>query len=572
VGEKEKMTRKQIIILVLTLLLALALRVYFIPAPGYERDIQLFKIWSQTAVEYGVHNVYDKTWCDYPPAYLYVLKVTGYIYRLFYPDFKEHTYLFNFLIKFPGILADLLISLIIFLFLKRSFSFRIGLLAMVAYAFNPAVFFNSAWWGQVDSVSILMVLLAVLALVKERDSWAWGLLTIGILIKTQMVILLPIFILITWRRNGFRSFMKGVTASWLTFVVVLAPFFYFHKVDRIINVVLNAVGEYPYLSMNAYNLWWLFSWGQGRWMPDTNLFLNFVSFRALGSILLGIFYVLLLRYLFVREKDEQALFLSCALAFFAFFMLPTEMHERYLLPVLPFLLLSSIGKGRLKISYGVLSFTAFFNLLMVLAKAYPKNFPLTAAFWQIPPFTIMISVINAAILLLFLFMLLRDVKVKYLVPYSAVILVLFAGFYFSRPPLPVFLSDLEPISVSQQWGKLKTDRSVDGKPLTVNGYKFAKGLGTHASSTIIYNLGSRYRFLEGWVGLDDEQSRGNKIEFFIYGDAKLVYKSGLIKGRQDPRYFHLPIKGIKELKLMVSDGGDGINNDHADWLGIKLLP
>ncbi|MCX5726136.1 MAG: hypothetical protein NT030_02945, partial [Candidatus Saganbacteria bacterium] len=145
------MTRNQIMILILILAAAFLLRAYFIPAPGYERDIQLFKIWSQNAAQFGASNVYDKTWCDYQPLYLYVLKAVGSIYRVFYPDFREHTYLFDLLIKLPAILADILISIIIFFFLRRKFSYRVSLAGMSAFAFNPAIFFNSAYWGQMDS-------------------------------------------------------------------------------------------------------------------------------------------------------------------------------------------------------------------------------------------------------------------------------------------------------------------------------------------------------------------------------------------------------------------------------------
>ncbi len=102
------MDKKQILIFAAVLLAAFLLRLYFIPSPGYERDVQLFKIWGQTAAQNGVHNIYDKTWCDYPPAYIYMLKGISSFYSLFHPDFKEHTYLYDLLLKLPAIFSDLL--------------------------------------------------------------------------------------------------------------------------------------------------------------------------------------------------------------------------------------------------------------------------------------------------------------------------------------------------------------------------------------------------------------------------------------------------------------------------------
>ncbi len=365
-----------------------------------------------------------------------------------------------------------------------------------------------------------------------------------------------------------------MTVSWITFIFVLLPFFYFHKVSKVIEVILKAVGEYPYLSMNAYNLWWLVSWGKARWVSDTHFFLNLFTYRTLGTILLGIFIILLLKYLFKREKDEQAVFLSCALAIFAFFMLPTEMHERYIVPVFAFLLLAVVKSNSLKIIYGTLSIAAFFNLFLSVLRTYPKNFPLSAPFWQAFPADIIVSVVNVAILIYFLFLLLKDVKINYkhAAYFGGAGLILLGGLYFLKSQAPVYLSDLESKSSYQEWGKLQKDRSVDGNRLTVNGFKYSKGLGTHAYSSITYLLDGRFRFLEGAVGLDDEQRRGNKIEFLIYADKRLIYKSGILGGRQNPRHFYLPVSGVKELSLVVGNGGDGINCDHADWLGIRVLP
>ena len=566
------MNRREIYVLILALAAALVLRICFIPAPGYEKDIQNFKNWSQAAVEHGVHNIYDKTQCDYPPAYIYVLKTVGYTYRMFYPKFNEHTYLFDFMVKFPAILADIIISFAVFWFLRKKNSFAISLAAMAAYAFNPVIILNSAYWGQVDSVSSLIALGVVLALIKNKYGLAWGLITIGILTKVQLVVLLPILILITWKRCGFRSLFNNLAVAWCTFIFILLPFFYFHQVDRVIERVFKTVGEYPFLSLYAFNIWWLFSGGQGRWAPDMRLFLNLFSYRTLGTILLGIFFVLLLRYLFDREKDENAVLFSSAMAFIAFFMLPTEMHERYIIPALVFLILAAVKNRDLRVVYVALSLTTFFNLLIALVWTYPMNFQALPSFLQASPTGIFLSVINIIIFLFMSYELVKDVKIKNALLISAAALIVFAGLNYSRPVRPVYLSDLMTKASEQQWGDLRMDRSVDGNPLTVNGFKYPKGIGTHANSSIEYILDGRYCILEGAVGLDDEQKHGKKIEASIYADNKLIYKSGIMQGWIYPKYFRLNIAGAKEIKLLITDGGDGINFDHGDWLGIKALP
>ena len=156
---------------------------------------------------------------------------------------------------------------------------------------------------------------------------------------------------------------------------------------------------------------------------------------------------------------------------------------------------------------------------------------------------------------------------------AAVIILAVTGVYCMKRSIhPVYLSDISPITSSQGWGQLQKDHSVDGGELRGNGFYFKKGLGTHANSSIEYALDGRYHYLEGSVAMDEEARQQNKIEASIYADDKLIYKSGIITGWEDPRYFYLNISGAKVLKLVIGDGNDGINFDHADWLEIRVLP
>lgn len=168
-----------------------------------------------------------------------------------------------------------------------------------------------------------------------------------------------------------------------------------------------------------------------------------------------------------------------------------------------------------------------------------------------------------------------DNRIKYLGYILALIIIMMISIYFrSRDPVrPVYLSDLTPKVYYQQHGKLTMDRSISGNILAVNGFRYLKGIGTHAISSIEYQLNGRYRFLEGAVGIDDVAvNNGYKIEALIYADEKLIYRSGIMQGWSNPHYFRLNIAGKKVIKLVIDDGGDGTNSDHSDWLGIQALP
>ncbi len=60
-----------------------------------------------------------------------------------------------------------------------------------------------------------------------------------------------------------------------------------------------------------------------------------------------------------------------------------------------------------------------------------------------------------------------------------------------------WLSDQNVLSSKQGWGEMKRNLSVEGKPLSLNGKYYEKGLGVHAESEVVYRIskGANYFFL-----------------------------------------------------------------------------
>ncbi|MDR0870113.1 MAG: glycoside hydrolase family 97 catalytic domain-containing protein, partial [Planctomycetaceae bacterium] len=85
----------------------------------------------------------------------------------------------------------------------------------------------------------------------------------------------------------------------------------------------------------------------------------------------------------------------------------------------------------------------------------------------------------------------------------------------------VNLSTLKPASASQDWGALNTNRSVDKNPLRVGGKEYKTGFGTHANGRLIFNLDGKYKTLEGFAGVDEEEKeKGTGTVRFIVKTAK----------------------------------------------------
>ncbi|MBC7328445.1 NPCBM/NEW2 domain-containing protein [bacterium] len=128
----------------------------------------------------------------------------------------------------------------------------------------------------------------------------------------------------------------------------------------------------------------------------------------------------------------------------------------------------------------------------------------------------------------------------------------------------VYLDSLQPKEAKQDWGELHRNKSVQGNPIHIGSRIFRRGLGTHANSRIVYQLDGRYRKFTAYVGADREVS-ANTVVFEVWADGKKLWESGLMTVNDEPKRIEVDITGVKTLELRVTDGGDGINADHADW-------
>ncbi|OIO00927.1 hypothetical protein AUJ67_05080 [Candidatus Desantisbacteria bacterium CG1_02_49_89] len=137
----------------------------------------------------------------------------------------------------------------------------------------------------------------------------------------------------------------------------------------------------------------------------------------------------------------------------------------------------------------------------------------------------------------------------------------------------MYLDEVEPVHSQQDWGSLGISRSVEGNTLAVKGETFTRGLGTHANSEIIFDLASlkvsfkRFRCL---VGKDSEVPNGT-VRFYVVADGDTLYTSSVMDSAAAADTVDVSIAGKKWLKLKVTDAGDGIASDHADWLDARLV-
>ncbi|WP_420596717.1 NPCBM/NEW2 domain-containing protein [Deinococcus sp.] len=140
-----------------------------------------------------------------------------------------------------------------------------------------------------------------------------------------------------------------------------------------------------------------------------------------------------------------------------------------------------------------------------------------------------------------------------------------------------FVSDLTPSSATNGWGPWEKDRSNgeraagDGRALMIGGQTYAKGIGVHADSSLVYDLsGSTCNTFSASVGVDDEVGGQGSVVFEVLVDGVSKFKSAALRGTDGAQQLSVPLAGAKQLTLKVSNADDTYSYDHADWANAKL--
>ncbi len=138
-------------------------------------------------------------------------------------------------------------------------------------------------------------------------------------------------------------------------------------------------------------------------------------------------------------------------------------------------------------------------------------------------------------------------------------------------PETVWISSLDLSPIVQGWGEPQADKAVTGKPLSIGGQKFERGLGTHTASLVRIDLKRGAERFSAFVGVDDAAGSDHaSISFRVIGDGKTLFRTSGMKLGQAARKVEVDVKGVRMLLLIADSRGD-ISYGHADWADAKLL-
>ncbi|GIF50111.1 alpha-galactosidase [Asanoa ferruginea] len=133
-------------------------------------------------------------------------------------------------------------------------------------------------------------------------------------------------------------------------------------------------------------------------------------------------------------------------------------------------------------------------------------------------------------------------------------------------------------SGSNGWGPAERDQSNgeqavgDGLVPTVGGVSYVRAIGAHAPADLTVALGGTCERFTATAGIDGEVTSATaRVVFSVLADGTQIYTSAPVTVASGPVSIDLDVTGRSALRLVVGDGGNGVDYDHADWADARLL-
>jgi hypothetical protein len=156
----------------------------------------------------------------YPPLWAYVL---GLVYNLSYRIIPD-LFLYNFAIKLPIIAANICLAFIVRkVIMDLNVSKRQAQFAFLFLLFNPLTLLTTSAWGQFDTVAVLLCVVALYFLSKEKNGLGALILALAFSVKPIILPLLglPLF----YKPKNWRANLEYIgILTGMIFVFLVMPF------------------------------------------------------------------------------------------------------------------------------------------------------------------------------------------------------------------------------------------------------------------------------------------------------------------------------------------------------------
>lgn len=295
-------------------------------------------------------------------------------------------YLPDTFLRLPSLFADILLGAFIYLFVKKKRDENSAILAMCLYLFTPPVWYNSAFWGQMDSLNNLFFFMSIYFLY-ERKYWRSMIFcACSFFTKISLLPALPLFFTLIYFELGKKrsQFFLMIFVCVICMILLSLPISGLNLLWLFNFYKNNGLGEMQHITNFAFNLWWmlikptltigkfttLFNYSQVEMhnvTPD-NFKLGFFPLYTWATFLFTCLYIPLFICTVQKKISVQNGLRGLSLSIVIGFLVLPFMHERYLYPVFPLL---AVYVGLERKSILVFLLLSIFNMINLYIVWHP---------------------------------------------------------------------------------------------------------------------------------------------------------------------------------------------------------
>lgn len=328
----------------------------------FNQDIINHINWVESLKKFGFTGFYERDFspraaANYPPLINFLFYSADHFYHLVFSQLRDINLLASFY-KLPSILMET--ALITYLMIGSYWAWSLVILL------NPAIVFNTIFWGQTEGIVIGLVFFSFIALFKKKNVLSFLIFTSALLVKQTAWVFLPIFALVVFKKVPKKQKIIGFILSlifiWCSFSFFTDKNFFSYPISFFWQT--SGGQSHQYLSsVNAFNFWYLLGLNS---VSDSQTWLS-ISYRLWGIMFTLIFVFLILFKLGSQKKlSLNKTLIASGLLNFVVFLFMTRIHERHLFPSLVFLLPLAFASTVNFLFYGIVSLTHFFESLFGL--------------------------------------------------------------------------------------------------------------------------------------------------------------------------------------------------------------
>ncbi len=303
----------------------------------YDQEPPLGQMWSPVRQNRFQPQSEKRHHCNYPPGIAYVLYPKIRLLALVDPTEASNTPAARLIFAGLPLICDILLAFGC-LALVRPYGHKPAIVAFAAAILAPPFVIDSCHWGQTDSMILAPAVWMIWAMQRQRWMTAGILWGAALALKTQGILLAPLWLLAFILEPRRTRVVAGGGVAAFVLLAVALPFTLHSGLQWFIRGFWTNLTEfYQQTTLLAFNIWYA-----DLLVCETNdatLTWLGVSKDTWGKVFLLVGLAVTTALLWSRRQRHPTLMIRfAAVLLLLAVMLPTRVHERYIVLPLPFLI------------------------------------------------------------------------------------------------------------------------------------------------------------------------------------------------------------------------------------------